>query len=202
MALQREAWYCTLWISDIIVYFSFVSFLVDLLKKMRSFSYNSGFSVFTVIDFTDLFPFCLFHQFTSAVPEFLKTPTTDQPPTRSTAPVPPTNTVSSAKPGPALVKVGTLHARWFEYLHLGLLSVALCTEDKSMCSCCPAWLLAWSLENETMEGLSRPGLDIWNDHLQHRTYCSMFTEEQQKLGLEGTARTAQKGFRSHFISSS
>uniref|UniRef100_A0A9L0SRE0 Myocardin related transcription factor B n=1 Tax=Equus caballus TaxID=9796 RepID=A0A9L0SRE0_HORSE len=43
-------------------------------------------------------------QFTSAVPEFLKTPTTDQPPTRSTAPVPPTNTVSSAKPGPALVK--------------------------------------------------------------------------------------------------
>ncbi|XP_046524619.1 myocardin-related transcription factor B isoform X4 [Equus quagga] len=43
-------------------------------------------------------------QFTSTVPEFLKTPTTDQPPTRSTAPVPPTNTVSSAKPGPALVK--------------------------------------------------------------------------------------------------
>ncbi|XP_058426003.1 myocardin-related transcription factor B isoform X2 [Diceros bicornis minor] len=46
-------------------------------------------------------------QFTSvspAVPEFLKTPTTDQPPTRSTAPVLPTNTVSSAKPGPALVK--------------------------------------------------------------------------------------------------
>ncbi|XP_035979790.2 myocardin-related transcription factor B isoform X3 [Halichoerus grypus] len=46
-------------------------------------------------------------QFTSvspAVPEFLKTPTTDQPPTRSTAPVVPTNTVSSAKPGPALVK--------------------------------------------------------------------------------------------------
>ncbi|XP_016051706.1 PREDICTED: MKL/myocardin-like protein 2 [Miniopterus natalensis] len=47
-------------------------------------------------------------QFTTvspAVPEFLKTPTTtDQPPTRSTAPVLPTNTVSSAKPGPALVK--------------------------------------------------------------------------------------------------
>ncbi|XP_072798265.1 myocardin-related transcription factor B isoform X2 [Vicugna pacos] len=46
-------------------------------------------------------------QFTSvspAVPEFLKTPTTDQPPTRSTAPVLPTNTVSSAKPGPTLVK--------------------------------------------------------------------------------------------------
>nr|XP_045730957.1 myocardin-related transcription factor B isoform X1 [Mirounga angustirostris]XP_045730958.1 myocardin-related transcription factor B isoform X1 [Mirounga angustirostris]XP_045730961.1 myocardin-related transcription factor B isoform X1 [Mirounga angustirostris] len=46
-------------------------------------------------------------QFTSvspAVPEFLKTPTTDQPPTRSTAPVIPTNTVSSAKPVPALVK--------------------------------------------------------------------------------------------------
>ncbi|XP_054445576.1 myocardin-related transcription factor B isoform X3 [Pteronotus mesoamericanus] len=47
-------------------------------------------------------------QFTSVspvVPEFLKTPaTTDQPPTRSTAPVLPTNTVSSAKPGPALVK--------------------------------------------------------------------------------------------------
>ncbi|XP_004408975.1 PREDICTED: MKL/myocardin-like protein 2 [Odobenus rosmarus divergens] len=46
-------------------------------------------------------------QFTSvspAVPEFLKTPPTDQPPTRSTAPVVPTNTVSSAKPGPALVK--------------------------------------------------------------------------------------------------
>lgn len=47
-------------------------------------------------------------QFTSvspAVPEFLKTPTTaDQPPTRSTAPVLPANTVSSAKPGPALVK--------------------------------------------------------------------------------------------------
>ncbi|XP_061065914.1 myocardin-related transcription factor B isoform X4 [Eubalaena glacialis] len=46
-------------------------------------------------------------QFTSvspAVPEFLKTPTADQPPTRSTAPVLPTNTVSSAKPGPALVK--------------------------------------------------------------------------------------------------
>ncbi|XP_047636422.1 LOW QUALITY PROTEIN: myocardin-related transcription factor B [Phacochoerus africanus] len=45
-------------------------------------------------------------QFTSvspAVPEFLKSPTTDQPPTRSTAPVLP-NTVSSAKPGPALVK--------------------------------------------------------------------------------------------------
>ncbi|XP_038396238.1 myocardin-related transcription factor B isoform X2 [Canis lupus familiaris] len=39
-----------------------------------------------------------------AVPEFLKTPPTDQPPTRSTAPVLPTNTVSSAKPGPALVK--------------------------------------------------------------------------------------------------
>ncbi|KAB1263108.1 Myocardin-related transcription factor B [Camelus dromedarius] len=54
-----------------------------------------------------LFPFCLFHQFTSvspAVPEFLKTPTTDQPPTRSTAPILPTNTVSSAKPGPTLVK--------------------------------------------------------------------------------------------------
>ncbi|KAM5198974.1 myocardin-related transcription factor B isoform 2-T7 [Hipposideros larvatus] len=47
-------------------------------------------------------------QFTSvspAVPEFLKTPTTaDQPPTRSTAPVLPANTVSSAKPGPTLVK--------------------------------------------------------------------------------------------------
>ncbi|XP_045060404.1 myocardin-related transcription factor B isoform X4 [Desmodus rotundus] len=47
-------------------------------------------------------------QFTSVspvVPEFLKTPaTTDQPPTRSTAPVLPTNTVSSTKPGPALVK--------------------------------------------------------------------------------------------------
>ncbi|XP_017652843.1 myocardin-related transcription factor B isoform X2 [Nannospalax galili] len=47
-------------------------------------------------------------QFTSvspAVPEFLKTPpTSDQPPTRSTAPVLPTNTVSSAKPGPTLVK--------------------------------------------------------------------------------------------------
>ncbi|XP_069876423.1 myocardin-related transcription factor B-like isoform X2 [Dipodomys merriami] len=47
-------------------------------------------------------------QFTSVtptVPEFLKTPPpTDQPPTRSTAPVLPTNTVSSAKPGPALVK--------------------------------------------------------------------------------------------------
>ncbi|KAM7147198.1 myocardin-related transcription factor B isoform 2-T3 [Molossus nigricans] len=47
-------------------------------------------------------------QFTTvspAVPEFLKTPTTtEQPPTRSTAPVLPTNTVSSAKPGPALVK--------------------------------------------------------------------------------------------------
>lgn len=50
-------------------------------------------------------------QFTSvspAVPEFLKTPpTADQPPTRSTAPVLPTNTVSSAKSGPTLVKVGT-----------------------------------------------------------------------------------------------
>ncbi|XP_006146608.1 myocardin-related transcription factor B isoform X2 [Tupaia chinensis] len=47
-------------------------------------------------------------QFTSvspAIPEFLKTPPTpDQPPTRSTAPVLSTNTVSSAKPGPALVK--------------------------------------------------------------------------------------------------
>ncbi|KAL1779059.1 MKL myocardin 2 isoform X1 [Sigmodon hispidus] len=47
-------------------------------------------------------------QFTSvspAVPEFLKTPlTSDQPPTRSTAPILPTNTVSSAKPGPTLVK--------------------------------------------------------------------------------------------------
>ncbi|XP_053410555.1 myocardin-related transcription factor B isoform X5 [Nycticebus coucang] len=47
-------------------------------------------------------------QFTSvspAVPEFLKTPSTpDQPPTRSTAPVLPTNTVCSVKPGPALVK--------------------------------------------------------------------------------------------------
>ncbi|XP_028385775.1 myocardin-related transcription factor B isoform X3 [Phyllostomus discolor] len=47
-------------------------------------------------------------QFTSVspvVPEFLKTPaTTDQPPTRSTAPVVPINTVSSTKPGPALVK--------------------------------------------------------------------------------------------------
>ncbi|XP_076997866.1 myocardin-related transcription factor B isoform X2 [Tamandua tetradactyla] len=46
-------------------------------------------------------------QFTSvspAVPEFLKTPPADQPPTRSTAPVLPTNTVSSAKPGPTLVK--------------------------------------------------------------------------------------------------
>ncbi|XP_047388932.1 myocardin-related transcription factor B isoform X1 [Sciurus carolinensis] len=47
-------------------------------------------------------------QFTSvspAVPEFLKTPpAVDQPPTRSTAPVLPTNTVSSAKPSPALVK--------------------------------------------------------------------------------------------------
>uniref|UniRef100_A0A8C2VMI5 Myocardin related transcription factor B n=1 Tax=Chinchilla lanigera TaxID=34839 RepID=A0A8C2VMI5_CHILA len=47
-------------------------------------------------------------QFTSVspvVPEFLKTPPTlDQPPTRSTAPVLPANTVSSAKPSPALVK--------------------------------------------------------------------------------------------------
>ncbi|XP_060028915.1 myocardin-related transcription factor B isoform X2 [Erinaceus europaeus] len=46
-------------------------------------------------------------QFTSvspAVPEFLKTPPADQPPTRSSAPILPTNTVSSAKPGPALVK--------------------------------------------------------------------------------------------------
>ncbi|XP_063082639.1 myocardin-related transcription factor B isoform X2 [Cavia porcellus] len=47
-------------------------------------------------------------QFTSvstAVPEFLKTPpTSDQPPTRSTAPVLPTNTASSAKSSPALVK--------------------------------------------------------------------------------------------------
>lgn len=54
--------------------------------------------------------FCLSHQFTSvspAVPEFLKTPlTADQPPTRSTAPILPTNTVSPAKPGPTLVKVG------------------------------------------------------------------------------------------------
>ncbi|NP_001352341.1 myocardin-related transcription factor B isoform X3 [Homo sapiens] len=39
------------------------------------------------------------------VPEFLKTPpTADQPPPRPAAPVLPTNTVSSAKPGPALVK--------------------------------------------------------------------------------------------------
>ncbi|XP_010595597.2 myocardin-related transcription factor B isoform X2 [Loxodonta africana] len=46
-------------------------------------------------------------QFTSvppAVPEFLKTPPADQPPTRSSAPILPTNSVSSAKPGPALVK--------------------------------------------------------------------------------------------------
>ncbi|XP_037669797.1 myocardin-related transcription factor B isoform X2 [Choloepus didactylus] len=46
-------------------------------------------------------------QFTSvspAVPEFLKTPPADQPPTRSTAPALPTSTVSSAKPGPTLVK--------------------------------------------------------------------------------------------------
>lgn len=100
---------------------------------MRSSPYNFGFSFFTVIDFTDLSPFCLFHQFTSvspAVPEFLKTPTADQPPTRSTAPVLPTNTVSSAKPGPALVKVGTLHARCFERLYLRLWCVALSTEDK------------------------------------------------------------------------
>ncbi|XP_039334129.1 myocardin-related transcription factor B isoform X4 [Saimiri boliviensis] len=40
-----------------------------------------------------------------AVPEFLKTPpTVDQPPSRPAATVLPTNTVSSAKPGPALVK--------------------------------------------------------------------------------------------------
>ncbi|KAF4015607.1 hypothetical protein G4228_007305 [Cervus hanglu yarkandensis] len=39
-----------------------------------------------------------------AVPEFLKTPTADQPPLRSTAPVLPPSTTSSAKPGPALVK--------------------------------------------------------------------------------------------------
>lgn len=54
-------------------------------------------------------------QFTAvspAVPEFLKTPpTVDQPSTRSTAAVLPTNTVSSAKPGPALVKVGTWEAQ-------------------------------------------------------------------------------------------
>ncbi|XP_075420384.1 myocardin-related transcription factor B isoform X2 [Tenrec ecaudatus] len=46
-------------------------------------------------------------QFTSvppAVPEFLKTPPADLPPTRSAAPILPTSTVSSAKPGPALVK--------------------------------------------------------------------------------------------------
>ncbi|XP_006894559.1 PREDICTED: MKL/myocardin-like protein 2-like [Elephantulus edwardii] len=46
-------------------------------------------------------------QFTSVsptVPEFLKTPPADQPPTRSTAPIAPPNTVSSVKPGPALVK--------------------------------------------------------------------------------------------------
>ncbi|XP_040112510.1 myocardin-related transcription factor B isoform X2 [Oryx dammah] len=39
-----------------------------------------------------------------AVPEFLKTPTADQPPPRSTAPVLPPSTTSSVKPGPALVK--------------------------------------------------------------------------------------------------
>ncbi|KAM6155373.1 myocardin-related transcription factor B isoform 4-T4 [Rhynchocyon petersi] len=46
-------------------------------------------------------------QFTSmspTVPEFLKTPPVDQTPPRSTAPVVPTNTVSSAKSGPTLVK--------------------------------------------------------------------------------------------------
>ncbi|XP_030744274.1 myocardin-related transcription factor B isoform X2 [Echinops telfairi] len=46
-------------------------------------------------------------QFTSvppAVPEFLKTPPADLPPTRSAAPILPTSLVSSAKPGPALVK--------------------------------------------------------------------------------------------------
>ncbi|XP_036051082.1 myocardin-related transcription factor B isoform X1 [Onychomys torridus] len=46
-----------------------------------------------------------FSSVSPAVPEFLKTPlTADQPPTRSTAPILPTNTVSSAKPGPTLVK--------------------------------------------------------------------------------------------------
>ncbi|EPY76385.1 hypothetical protein CB1_001431032 [Camelus ferus] len=49
-------------------------------------------------------PMELFTSVSPAVPEFLKTPTTDQPPTRSTAPILPTNTVSSAKPGPTLVK--------------------------------------------------------------------------------------------------
>ncbi|XP_055978173.1 myocardin-related transcription factor B isoform X1 [Sorex fumeus] len=46
-------------------------------------------------------------QFTSvspSVPEFLKTPAVDQAPTRSPAPVLPASTVSSTKPGPALVK--------------------------------------------------------------------------------------------------
>ncbi|XP_006867263.1 PREDICTED: MKL/myocardin-like protein 2 [Chrysochloris asiatica] len=46
-------------------------------------------------------------QFTSvspAVPEFLKTSPADLPPTRSTAPALSANTVSSAKPGPTLVK--------------------------------------------------------------------------------------------------
>ncbi|ELW67668.1 MKL/myocardin-like protein 2 [Tupaia chinensis] len=50
-------------------------------------------------------PMELFTSVSPAIPEFLKTPPTpDQPPTRSTAPVLSTNTVSSAKPGPALVK--------------------------------------------------------------------------------------------------
>lgn len=107
---------------------------------MRSFSYNSGFSIFTIIGFTDLFPFCLFHQFASvspAVPEFLKTPTTaDQHPPRSTAPVLPPNTVSSAKPGPALVKVGAAFTP--DCLSSGLSSAALCPEHRGVC---PA---AWS----------------------------------------------------------
>ncbi|GAB1300014.1 Megakaryoblastic leukemia 2 isoform 3 [Apodemus speciosus] len=53
-------------------------------------------SALGVLEFTSVSP---------AVPEFLKTPlTADQPPTRSTAPVLPTSTVSSAKSGPMLVK--------------------------------------------------------------------------------------------------
>ena len=120
----RKASYSAIYVSDIIPYFSSLSFL---------FCFFSSFSVFTVNDFTDLSPFCLFRQFTPvspAVPEFLKTPTADQPPPRSTAPVLPTSTTSSAKPGPALVKVGTLHACNPQRLHLQLWCLALSTEDR------------------------------------------------------------------------
>lgn len=61
-----------------------------------------------------------------------------------------------------------------------------------MCPCHPACLLAWSLENKAVGGLARPGLTIWNYHLQQRTYRSVVTEEQKTQSVRSCGSRAER----------